>query len=218
MRALLNCVPKIDVKADGQDQTVAGTPYYDTISVKVLNDRSIEETEKKNGKTVRTSRMTVSDDGNSATVEIADRAETTNGDPITGKLILTRPPKAKHPRAGSHAISGSWLTSKMMDFSDNALIFKLKVEGDTLTVQSSAGQSYTANLDGTVAPYLGDPGINRVSVLRLGEHTFSETDKSGAKSVRTARMMIVSGSTNTMNLIVSDLLRDSSVVFVAEKQ
>lgn len=35
------CVPKIDVKADGQDQNVAGNLYYDTINIKVLDDRSI---------------------------------------------------------------------------------------------------------------------------------------------------------------------------------
>jgi hypothetical protein len=33
------------IKADGQDQNVVGNPYYDAMSVKVLNDRSIEETE-----------------------------------------------------------------------------------------------------------------------------------------------------------------------------
>jgi len=124
--------------------------------------------------------MTVSNDGNSATVEVTDSTRT-SGEPITGKLILTKPPKAKRPPAGSHAASGSWLISKMMDFSDNALIFKLRVKGDTLTMESSSGHSCTAKLDGTEAPYLGDPGIDTVSVLRLGERTFMETDKSGKK-------------------------------------
>src|SRR5690349_23500668 len=41
------CVPPIDVKADGQDQPVKGHPYYDSVSIKVLDDRSIEEVDKK---------------------------------------------------------------------------------------------------------------------------------------------------------------------------
>jgi len=211
------CVPKIDVKADGQDQNVAGNPYYDTISIKVLDDRSIQETEKKDGKIVKTSKMTVSGEGNSATVEINDNTQS-NRDPVTGKLDLTRPPKAKRPPTGSHAVSGSWRISKMTDFSDNALTFTLKVEGDSLTMTTPTGQSYTAKLDGTEAPYKGDTGTSSVSVLRLGEHTFMETDRRGTKSVRSARMMIMPGSTKTMNLIVSDLLQESSFVFVAEKQ
>ena len=46
------CIPTISVKADGEDQTIAGNPYYDKMSIKVLDDRSIERIEKKNGKTV----------------------------------------------------------------------------------------------------------------------------------------------------------------------
>src|SRR6266481_2814958 len=37
------CAPPIDVKADGQDQKVSGHPYYDMMSVKVMDDRTIEE-------------------------------------------------------------------------------------------------------------------------------------------------------------------------------
>ena len=39
------CVPSIDIKADGQDQKVTGHPYYDTVSIKVVDDRTIEETD-----------------------------------------------------------------------------------------------------------------------------------------------------------------------------
>ncbi len=44
------CVPSVDVKADGQDHEVSGHPYYDMVSIKVADDRTIEETDKKNGK------------------------------------------------------------------------------------------------------------------------------------------------------------------------
>jgi hypothetical protein len=50
------CVPKVDVKADGQDQSITRVPYYDTIGVRILDDRGIEEVEKKGGRTVRTER------------------------------------------------------------------------------------------------------------------------------------------------------------------
>src|ERR1700693_2304634 len=53
------CVPAIDIKADGQDQKVTGHPYFDTVSIKLVDDRTIEETDKKNGKTVVTSKTFV---------------------------------------------------------------------------------------------------------------------------------------------------------------
>jgi hypothetical protein len=42
-----SCVPIINIKADGQDQSVGGNPYYDAISIKVVDDHTIEETKKK---------------------------------------------------------------------------------------------------------------------------------------------------------------------------
>jgi len=147
------CSP-IDIKADGQDQKVTGHPYFDTMSVKVVDDRTIEDTTKKNGKTVGTSRTWVSPDGNMLMFEFTD-SSATNADPVTGKGEETR--VAKGP-AGSHAISGSWRTTKIDSVSDNGLSFTYKVEGDSLTMTTPTGQSYTAKLDGTEAPYKGDPG------------------------------------------------------------
>src|SRR5215467_12328902 len=44
------CVPPIDVKADGEDQKVTGSPYMDSVSIKIVDDHTIEETDKKDGK------------------------------------------------------------------------------------------------------------------------------------------------------------------------
>src|ERR1700758_1725671 len=70
------CAPPIKVKADGQDQPVTGDPYRDTVAIKVISDHEIEETDKKNGKTVGTSTVTVSPDGNAITFEFTDSSNT----------------------------------------------------------------------------------------------------------------------------------------------
>ena len=138
------CVPPIDVKADGQDQKVSGHPYYDSVAIKVVNDHEIEETDKKNGKTVTTSKMTVSPDGNTLMFAFNDSSNT-NADPVTGKGEATR--VAKGP-AGANAISGSWRTTKIETVSDNGLMWTYKVSGDELTMTAPTGQSYTAKLNG----------------------------------------------------------------------
>ena len=184
----------------------------------MLNDRAIEETEKKDGKTVATSTITVSPDGNTATCEFTDSSNT-SGDPVVGKATMTRVSKAKHSHAGSDAISGSWRTSKIESLSDNALTFTFKVEGDSITMSNPTGQSYTAKLDGTDAPYKGDAGINSVSVERLNKYTFLETDKRDGKAVKTKRLMLrTPGDGKPMDLIVVDNLRGTTTRLVATRQ
>ena len=70
------------------------------MSVKVVDDRTIEETDKKNGKVVATSKTWASADGNKLMFEFTDSSDS-NADPVTGKGEETR--VAKGP-VGSHAM------------------------------------------------------------------------------------------------------------------
>jgi hypothetical protein len=211
------CVPPINVKADGEDHGVAGNPYYDAVAVKVLDDRSIETIEKKNGRVVATSKMVVSADGSTATFEFTDSTNSAP-EPVVGKGVMTRVAKTKRPPTGSHVISGSWRMSKMESLSDNALTFTFKVDGDSLNMSNSTGQSCTAKLDGTDAPYKGDPGINSVSILRLGKETFMETEKRDGKTITTKRFMVTPSDGKTMTVIVGDALTGSATVLAAVRQ
>ena len=207
------CTPPIKIKADGQDQTVLGDPYRDTVAIKVISDHEIEETDKKNGKTVGTSTTTVSPDGNTLTFEFSDRSNT-NAAPVTGKGEETR--VAKGP-AGSNAVSGSWRTAKFETISDNAITWTYKASGDELTMTNPTGQSYTAKLNGTEAPYKGDPGTTGVSVKMTGKDTLEETDKRGDKVISVSKMTLAPDG-KTAKIVVEDKLRGTSIQFVAEKQ
>ena len=207
------CVPPVDVKADGQDQKVTGHPYYETTSIRVVDDRTIEETQKKSGKVVATSKSSVSADGKTLTVEFSDSSASSTG-PVTGKWQATR---VASGLAGSHAISGSWRTTRMETMSDNGLLFTYKVSGDSLTMTTPTGQSYTAKLDGTDAPYHGDPGTTSVSVKKTGPRTLEETDKRDGKVVGVARMT-VSADGKKMTIAVDDKLHGTHSDFTATKQ
>jgi hypothetical protein len=207
------CVPPIKIKADGQDQTVTGHPYIDTMAVKVISDHEIEETDKKNGKTVATSKTTVSPDGNTFTFEFSDSSNT-NGAPVTGKGEATR--VAKGPE-GSHAVSGSWRAAKFESLSDNGTTWTYKVSGDELTMTTPTGQSYTAKLDGTQAPYKGDPGTDGVSVKMKGKDTLEETDKRGDKVISISKSTLEPDG-KTLKIVVEDKLHGTTMQFVAMKQ
>ena len=55
-------------KLDGSDAPVKGAYSYDTVSLKKINARSIEETDKRGGQVVDVSTMTVSADGKKMTI------------------------------------------------------------------------------------------------------------------------------------------------------
>lgn len=111
------CVPPINVKADGQDHKVSGDPYHDSVSVKVVDDHTIEQTDKKDGKIVSTSKQTVSADGNTATFEFSD-SSATNGDPVTGKGEATRVTNGPPGRTQFQALGnlGRWRISQPTRF------------------------------------------------------------------------------------------------------
>jgi hypothetical protein len=207
------CAPPVDVKADGQDQKVSGNPYYDTMSIKVVDDRTIEEIDKKNGKRVASSKTWVSADGNTLLFEFTD-SSATNGAPVTGKGEETRVTKGP---AGAHAISGSWRATKMDSLSENALMITYKVSGDSLSMSSPNGQGYTAKLDGTDSPYKGDLGTTSVSVKQVDKNTMEESDKRDGKVTAVVRMT-VSADGKSMTIVVDDKLRGTTAQFTAAKQ
>ena len=207
------CVPPINVKADGTDQPVKDHPYYDSVSIKAVDDHTIEEVDKKNGKTVATSKTVVAPGGKTANFEFTDSSNT-NGEPVSGKGTAMQVGKGP---AGSHAISGSWVTSKLDTLSDNGLMVTFKVEGDSLSMNSPTGQSYVAKLDGTDSPYKGDPGVTSVSVKKMGKDTIEETDKRDGKAISVSRMT-VGADGKTLTAKFEDKLRGTSSQFTATKQ
>lgn len=207
------CDPPLDIRADGRDQKIMGEPFYDTVSLKVVDDWTTVETDKRNGRTVGTSKMTVSADGNSATVEWTESCNA-NGDVVTGQLILSR--ATKGPR-GSHAVSGSWQIVKRLNLSKNALVITLKLEGDTFSFADPTGQSFSAMLDGTETAFNGDIGHTMASVKRIGENTIEVTNRNDGKVVELWRFT-PSADGKAMRISMENKAKGTSQQLVAYKQ
>jgi hypothetical protein len=205
------CVPPIHVKADGTDQKVTD-PYSDALSVKVIDDHNIENTFKKNGKVVFTQKQSVSSDGNTMTVNWIYTGNPSGG-PQNGTETSKRVAKAP---AGANLISGSWRTEKV-DVSAETLTYTFKVNGDELTMTSPIGQSYTAKLDGTDAPFKGDPGLTTVAVKMLGKDTLEETYKRDGK-VAVIYKSTISADGKTLKVITDDKLQGTITKSVSHKQ
>jgi len=207
------CVPPVKVAADGQDHAVSGHPYYDMVAIKVVDASTIEEVDKKAGKTVTTSKTKVSADGTSATFDVTD-SSASSGAPVMVKGEITR--VAKGP-AGSHAISGSWRTSKLTNVSDNGLLTTYSLSGSTLKMSSPTGQSFSAPLDGTDSPFVGDPGQTSISMKKIDDRTIEETDKRDGKVIGTARLS-VSADGKTLSVAWKDAVHGTNGSFTELKQ
>lgn len=207
------CVPPYAVKADGQDHAVTGQPYYDSVSITVVDANTVSEIDKKGGKTVTTSKSTVSSDGKTLIFEFSDSSNS-NGAPVVGKGEATRIAKAP---AGAHAISGSWRATKFANVSDNGLITTYALSGSTLKMTSPTGQSYNAPVDGTDSPFMGDPGQTSVSIKRIDDNTIDEIDKRNGKVIGSAHIS-VSADGKTMTVKFKDTLHGTSGTYTALKQ
>lgn len=206
-----SCVPKFKVKADGTDQKVTGHPYYDTVVIKVVDDHTIETTQKKDGKTTGKSTDTVSEDGNTLTSKFVDMSE---DKPVTGEFMSTRVSKGP---AGSHAVSGSWRVAKVNSVSDNGLTVTFQGMADGLKMTDPNGESYEAKFDGKDYPIQGDPGHTMVSLKRIGNDTIEETDKRDGKVVGVSKMT-VSPDGKWITVEYTNKERGTTTTYKMEKQ
>src|ERR1019366_8713846 len=119
------CAPPINVKADGQFQKVSGYPYFDMEKVTVIDDRHVNTEEQKDGKPISSGKWSVSEDGNTLSIEWTYNGNPSGG-PVSGVATSTRVAKGA---AGSNAISGSWRQAKLDVATAEALIFTYKTDG-----------------------------------------------------------------------------------------
>jgi hypothetical protein len=158
------CVPKINVKADGQDQSVTGQTY-DTISVQAADANSIHIITKKAGKPSGDSTRKVSADGKMLT--IAGTSYPADGSqPYKSEVKFMW---AAAGPAGSHATSGSWRIQNINE--DTAgLTTMWKVSGDEVSMSTPTGESWQAKFGGEGQPVKGTYANETVSVKKLGPH------------------------------------------------
>ena len=211
MYECLTCVPKLSVKADGTDQKVTGHPYYDTVSVKVVNASSVEIIQKKDGKVMLTDTATVSSDGKTLTDKWTDNSGT---QPVTGEATSTR--VASGP-AGSHALSGSWRTEKLNNVSENGLTITYQGTENGLKMSDPNGNSYDAKFDGKDYPINGDPGHTMVSLKRIGDDTIEETDKREGKIVGILHLTVAKDG-KSMQAEYNDKQHGTKTSFTLEKK
>jgi hypothetical protein len=179
----VSCEPPYAVKPDGLDHPIAGNSRYDTLSITIVDARTVKKVAKKSGQPAIESTMTVSADGRALT-----EAQVLYIGPR--KFAMTRKSvRAAPASAGANLVSGSWRLLEA-DLTNHDEDTTFKVSGGTLTMADHMGRSFHAKLDGTDAPYEGDADFTSVSLKVIDPRTIEEYDKKDGKVVKISRWTI----------------------------
>lgn len=173
-----SCKPPYRIAADGKDHEVKGNPYYDSLSVRVVDGHTVIKTAKKSGMTVASIKEVVSEDGSRRR-----QVQTVTGmAPRSVDFYRTYSRVAIGP-SGSHALSGTWreLQADLVNHEEDTTY---KISRNTLSMSDRFDRSFSAKLDGTEAPYKGDPEFTGVSVKMIDSRTIQESDLKDGRVVK----------------------------------
>lgn len=171
------------IKADGTDQKVPETGYSDTMSVRIVDDRTVEIILRKAGKTMFTELDAVSADGRTLTQVVKD---TTEAQAVTIETVSRRLEKGPD---GSHALSGSWQAYKV-NRSKNGSVITYRCTAYGFSARTSLGEGFDAKFDGNFYPVEDDPAHTMVMLKLLDSSTVEQTNKRDGKIVSVLRLTV----------------------------
>ena len=169
------------LKANGQDEKVPATGYWDSVSVRIVDDHTVEVTSKKAGKPMFTEADTVSPDGNTLTQVVKD---TTEAEAVTFENLYKRVAPAP---PGAHVLSGTWQVFKQSR-SENSTIITYKCTSQGFSAATPLGERLDAKFDGKFYLMEDDPAHTMVSVKLINPYTVEETNKRDGKIVFVVRL------------------------------
>ncbi len=206
-----SCNPPVDkLPADGTFHKLSGHAYYDELQVRVVDARTVEISQRQNGKTVGTGTMQVSADGKSFTNKFTSFQ---GAQPMTGtfseKRVAAGPP-------GSHALSGSWLQDQMSDANDALRTVDYAMTADAFSMRAN-GQSYSAKFDGKQYPVTGDPGNTQVVLKKINARTVEEIDYRQGKVVDEIQIAAAEDG-KTVMVADKDVAHGQTTTMILDKQ
>jgi hypothetical protein len=170
------------LKTDGKDYEVPATGYWDTVSVLIVDDHTVEVTSKKAGKPMFTETDKVSGDGNTLTQVVKDMTESKT---LTFENLYKR--VAPSP-PGAHVLSGTWQVFKRSAKEQVSITYKCTSDG--FSAVTSLGEGFDAKFDGKFYLMQDDPARTMVAVKRVNANTVEMTNQRDGKIVFVVRLEV----------------------------
>jgi hypothetical protein len=182
-----DCFGSPEIKANGRDQRVHETSYWDTVSARIVDAFTVEIVAKKAGKTMFTEVDTVSPDRSTLTQVLKD---TTEAQPSKVRHSANELNKAPN---GYHLLSGSWLFSKKSKskVAPNVPAISHRCTADGFSAWTPLGERYDAKFDGKFYPVQDDPVHTMTSVKLLSPTEVETTSKREGKIVGVLHLSVM---------------------------
>jgi len=205
-----DCFASPEIKADGHDQKILETSYWDTVSARIVDAYTVEIIAKKAGKTMFTEVDTISPDGRTLTQVVKD---TTEARPVTNETLSQRVEQAP---SGSHILSGSWRVYKT-NRSKNGATITYRCTADGFSAETPLGERYDAKFDGKDYPVEDDPGHTTASVKLLSPSEVEVTSKRNGKVVGILHLSVVPGG-KSIHAVFENKEGNTTSTFEMQKQ
>lgn len=206
-----SCVPKIHIKADGNEQALTSHSKY-TIAAKEVDSHTIRVVTRTDGKTVYEQVATASKDGRTLEVERND-FPLAGGKPKVTKYEYERLGDAL---ANANSTSGSW-RMREVNVSENGRLVTLENIGSELAASSPLGISWKARYDGKDFPVNGSYSTDSVSLRKINDREVVATYKQGGNVARIDDMT-VSADGNTLTTRSRSVQSGRSTIYVQTRQ
>ena len=182
-----HCFASPQIKADGRDQKVHETSYWNTVSARIVDAYTVEIIAKKAGNTMFTEVDTVSPDGTTLTQVVKD---TTEAQPVTLETLSKR---VEQGPSGSHILSGSWLFYKKSQSNQSNVVPTISYQCTAVgfSAWTPLGERYSAKFDGKDYPVEDDPGHTMTSVKLLSLREVEVTSKRNGKVVGVLHLSVM---------------------------
>ncbi|WP_120075645.1 hypothetical protein [Aurantiacibacter odishensis] len=202
-----SCTPPYQVTADGEWQTI-DRPGTDGAMIEVVDDNTVRTAFRLGEEELGSSVWTVSEDGQTLTVEFTDTA---GDETVTGSETYTR---TRAGPDGAHAVSGQWTHSGDINVSDAGLRFSYSVDGDQYSYTGN-GSRFAATIGGEPVPIEGSNSNTMVAVEEIGPNSYRETYSRDGEVLSIAEMTV---DGDTMSGVSMDQRDNSTVRYTATRQ
>jgi hypothetical protein len=137
-----SCSVADETAADGEEHPLSGNPFFDSMSVRIVDASSIEVAQKSRGRTTWQGSYHVASDLKSMTLEFTDDRPART---VTGTIRFER---EGDPVAGAHALSGVWQARQLLDLSPSGASMTLEDIDHGLIMRAADGRNFQIRYGG----------------------------------------------------------------------
>lgn len=207
----VSCPSPYEIVADGHVHPVSGQSDFDAAAVAVESPQVVRLTTTRSGKPATRIVFTLAPGDKELSTELSDLS---SGTAVTSRMVSQR---VASDAAGDHALSGSWRQSRIEEASESATTVSLKVTQSGVTFSDPSGFRYDARFDGKDYPVSGMAAGRTVSIRRISDVSFEETQKQDGKVVSIISLT-VGPDRKTARYVFQDLVQGATTRGTLNKQ